>query len=79
MREARQGLEILVTGGIMSYGIEFLPADFDWQQAQQEEEQQMRNARRAEVMSEVAIALVQGADKDATADLLQKYREDGII
>jgi hypothetical protein len=79
MREARQGLEILVTGGIMSYGIEFLPADFDWQQAQQEEEQQMRNARRAEVMSEVAIALVQGADKDATADLLQKYREAGII
>lgn len=63
----------------MSYGIEFLPADFDWQQAQEEEEQQMRNARRAEVMSEVAIALVHGADKDATADLLQKYRKAGLI
>lgn len=63
----------------MSYKIEFLQDDFDWQQAQQEDEQQMLHARRAEVMSEIAIALVRGADKDATANLLQKYREVGLI
>ncbi len=57
----------------------YLPADFDWQQIQAEDERYMLEERRAKIMSEVAVALVHGADKDATADLLQKYREAGII